>query len=84
MFTSQEWISEEKISVPFDALKERLIKWKAIRDAKSLECASPVSPPSPVQLNNKNQSHFCVEDDDDLEEYEQCSDLINAYSMIEA
>ena len=70
MFTSQEWVSEEQISAPFDALKERLIQWKEKRDAKALSCApySPISPASPVLIHN--QSHFCHDDDDDLEEYE--------------
>jgi hypothetical protein len=31
-----------------------------------------------------NGSHFCMDDDDDLEEYEQSPDIIKAYSMIEA
>jgi len=39
MFTSQEWVSEELISAPFDALKERLIQWKEKRDGKLILAA---------------------------------------------
>lgn len=85
MFTSQEWVSEEQISAPFDALKERLIQWKIKRGAKYVGAAPTLSlSPAPQISGQSNQNHFCYDDDDDLEEYEQCSDLINAYSMIEA
>ena len=85
MFTSQEWVSEETISAPFDALKERLIQWKEKRDSKCL-AAAPISF-SPCKLHEENighQGHFCYEDDDELEEYEQSPDIIKAYSMVEA
>lgn len=83
MFTSQEWVSEELISAPFDALKERLIQWKEKREGKMIAAAPSMSQNSP-KLQTGNQSHFYMDDDDDLEEYEQCPDLKKAYSMIEA
>lgn len=84
MFTSQEWISEDKISAPFDALKERLILWKQKRMYKS--CPAPITLKSeeseetgaPTKI--KNFSHFSLYEDDDLEDLEQTPDLIKAYS----
>lgn len=85
MFTSQEWHSEEQISAPFDALKERLIIWKQKRDSQL--CALPFSDnlqTNPVENKLNNFSHFSMYDDEDMEELEQGPDLIKAYTCTEA
>lgn len=87
MFTSQEWHSEDKISAPFDALKERLIIWKEKRNSNTSASLAPIvsiksgsSECSEEPNKFINFNHFCLYDDDDMEELEQSKDLISAYS----
>lgn len=88
MFTSQEWHSEEQISAPFEALKQRLIIWKQKRDTKEYAADPYLSlkeVDAPAQNMITNFSHFGMGDDDEeLEELESSPELIKAYSALEA
>lgn len=79
MFTSQEWHSEEKISAPFEVLQQRLVLWKQKREQYG---AAPITAKIQAEAASRkevtNFAHFCLENDEEMEEMEQGEDLINA------